>query len=65
MGGANSPMANVSTKINHCEVVLDAWGSSRTKPEVAEIKRLKKVIERLHEGDQNEVARSEFMATSK
>ena len=65
MGGADSPMANVSTKINHCGAVLDAWGSSRTKPEVAEIKRLKKVLERLHEGDQNEAARSEFMAASK
>ena len=45
--------------------VLDAWGSSRTKPEVAEIKRLKKVLERLHNGVQNEATRSEFLAASK
>ena len=38
MGGADSPMANVRAKINHCGAVLDAWGSSRTKPEVAEIR---------------------------
>ena len=65
MGGADSPMVDVSSKINHCGAILDAWGSTRTKPEVAEIKRLKKVLERLHEGDQNETTRSEFMAASK
>ena len=65
MGGADSPMVDVSSKINHCGAILDAWGSTRTKPEVAEIKRLKKVLERLHEGDQNEATRSEFMAASK
>ncbi|XP_030943673.1 uncharacterized protein LOC115968415 [Quercus lobata] len=64
-GGADSPMAIVSAKINHCGAVLDAWGSSRTKPEVAEIKRLKKVLERLHNGVQNEATRSEFLAASK
>ena len=65
MGGAGSPMATVSAKINHCGAALDAWGSSRTKPEVAEIKRLKKVLERLHNGVQNEATRSEFLAASK
>nr|XP_023924073.1 uncharacterized protein LOC112035482 [Quercus suber] len=36
-----------------------------TKPEVAEIKRLKKVLERLHKGDQNEATRSEYVTASK
>ena len=58
-------MVNVNTKIKHCGVDLHAWGSTRTNPEVAKIKRLKKVLERLNESDQNEATRSEFVATSK
>ena len=58
-------MVNVNTKIKHCGVDLHAWGSTRTNPEVAEIKRLKKVLERLNESDQNEATRYEFVAASK
>ena len=58
-------MARISTKINHCGADLYAWGSTRKKLKVDEIKRLKKVLERLHEGDQNEATRVEFVATSK
>ena len=65
VGCGESPMARISTKINHCGADLYAWGLTRTKPEVDEIKRLKKVLGRLHEGDQNEATRAEFMAASK
>ena len=58
-------MVSVSTKINHCGVDLYAWGSTRTNPEVADIKRLKKVLERLHEGDQNKATKFEFVLASK
>ena len=58
-------MVSVNTKIQQCGADLNAWGSTRTNPQVAEIKRLKKVLERLNESDQNEATRSEFMAASK
>ena len=61
----DSPMVSVYTKIKHCKAYLHAWGSTRTNPEVAEIKRLKKVLERLNESDQNEATRSEFVAANK
>ena len=44
MGCGDSPMVSVDTKIKHCGLDLHAWGSTRTNPEVAEIKRLKKCL---------------------
>ena len=65
VGCVGSPMASISSKIKCCGADLNSWGSSRTKPEVKEIKRLKKVLERLHEDDQSEATRTEFVAASK
>nr|XP_023915286.1 uncharacterized protein LOC112026812 [Quercus suber] len=48
MGGDVLPMVNVSTKINQCGAALSTWGSTRTKPEVAEIKRCDRVEECLN-----------------
>lgn len=65
MGGEASPIVNIRNKINHCRAALYVWGLNRTKPKVVEIKRLKKVLERLHKGDQNEATRSEYVIASK
>ena len=65
IGCETNTMVSVNTKIQHCGADLNARGSSRTNPQVAEIKRLKKVLERLNESDQNEATRSEFVAASK
>ena len=58
-------MVNTSNKILHCGVELKAWGSNRTNPRVAGIKRLKKLLERLNVCDQTEATRSGFVAASK
>lgn len=65
LGCGGSPMASINTQIKHCGADLHAWGLTGTNPQVAEIKRLKKVLERLNESDQNEATRSEFVAASK
>ena len=36
--GAASPMVDVSSKIIHCRAVLEAWGLTRTKPEVRKLR---------------------------
>ncbi|XP_075662942.1 uncharacterized protein LOC142632422 [Castanea sativa] len=65
MGCGGLSMASVNAKIKQCGDDLHAWGSSRTNPQVAEIKRLKKMLERLNESDQNVETRFDFVAASK
>ena len=43
----------------------NAWGSSKTKPETKEIKRLQKKLEVLNVEETTEDSRSEFLEVSK
>ncbi|XP_075665089.1 uncharacterized protein LOC142634697 [Castanea sativa] len=64
IGSGGPPLVNINNKRRHCGAELQAWGSNRTNPQVAEIKRPKKVLERLNESDQNEATRSDFVVAS-
>ena len=44
---------------------LNAWGSSKTKPETVEIKRLQKKLEVLNAKEMTEDSRREFLDVSK
>ena len=58
-------MVSTNNKILHCGAKLYAWGSTRTNPQVTEIKRLKKFLERLNVYDQTEATGYDFVAASK
>ena len=58
-------MVSTNNKILHCGAKLYAWGSTRTNPQVTEIKRLKKLLERLNVYDQTEATGYDFVAASK
>ena len=44
---------------------MNAWGSSKTKPETEEIKRLQKKLEVLNANEMIEESRREFLDVSK
>ena len=52
-------------QIQSCGVDLYAWGSSKTKPETEEIKRLQKRLELLNASEMTEESRNEFLLLSK
>lgn len=65
MESGGSLLVRTSNKIVNDGAKLQAWGSMKTNPQVAEIKRLQKLLERLNSNDQMEATRSEFVAASK
>ena len=65
-GGQGSlGLRGVMDRIQGCRVDLNAWGSSKTKPETKEIKRLQKKLEVLNVEEMIEDSRSEFLEVSK
>lgn len=64
-GGADSCLARVKDKIASCGVDLHAWGSSKTHPDIENIKRLQKQVEALSMGELTEESKEVFLATSK
>lgn len=48
MNNGGSLLANVRDKIKRCGVQLHVWGSNKTHPNLAEIKRLQQLVERLN-----------------
>ena len=64
-GRGNSSLSGVRDQIQVCGVELHAWGSSKTKFETEEIKRLQKKLEVMNECELIEESRSEFLHESK
>ena len=62
---AVSAMARVKERILTCGEELLAWGSSRTNPEIEEIKRLQKLVENLSICEPTEDTKDEFLEASK
>ncbi|KAK9998700.1 hypothetical protein SO802_018303 [Lithocarpus litseifolius] len=60
-GGDNSGLRGVRDHIKTCGVELYAWGSSKTKLEIEEIKRLQKKLELMNESELIEESRSDFL----
>ena len=63
-GGDSSGLKGVRDCIQTCGAELYAWGSSKTKPETEEIKRLQKKLELMNESELTEESRSEFLLVS-
>ena len=51
-------MSRVRDRIQGCGADLYAWGSSKTKPEIEEIKRLQKKLEVLNAKEMTDDSRS-------
>ncbi|KAL0009323.1 hypothetical protein SO802_010825 [Lithocarpus litseifolius] len=66
-GCGSSGLSGVRDQIQACGAELHAWGSSKTKPETKEIKRLqkKKKLEVMNESELTEDSRKEFLRVSK
>ena len=64
-GRGNSGLSGVRDQIQVCGVELHAWGSSKTKFETKEIKRLQKKLEVMNECELTEESKSEFLHESK
>ena len=67
-GCDNSGLSGVQDQIQACGVELHAWGSSKTKPKIEEIKRLhkkKKKMEVMNEWKLTKESISEFLRVSK
>ena len=64
-GGDNLSLRGVRDCIQTCRTELYAWGSSKTKPETEEIKRLQKKLELMNESELTEESRTEFLLVSK
>ena len=58
-------MSGIRDQIQICGVDLYAWGSSKTKPETEEIKRLQKKLELLNASEMIKESRNEFLLLSK
>ena len=64
-GGDSSSLRGVRDCIQTCGAELYAWGSSKTKLETKEIKRLQKKLELMNESELTEESKSEFLLVSK
>ncbi|KAL0009343.1 hypothetical protein SO802_010845 [Lithocarpus litseifolius] len=64
-GCGNSGLSGVRDQIQACGAKLHAWGSSKTKPETKEIKRLQIKLEVMNESELTEDSRKEFLRVSK
>ena len=64
-GCDNSGLSGVQDQIQACGVELHAWGSSKTKSEIEEIKRLQKKLEVMNECELTEESKIEFLCVSK
>ena len=65
LGGEEAGLGATVNKIKRCGADLLAWGSSKTAPNMDEIKHLTKKIKRMNEKELTEESREEFLATSK
>ena len=63
--GAGSAMSIIKDKIMNCGVDLLVWGSSKTKPNVDEIKRLQAVLESMNKREPSEETRVEYLEASR
>ena len=60
-----SAMSNIKDKIESCGSDLHAWGSSKTRPDVDEIKILQTLMENINKCEPFEESRVEFLEASK
>ena len=58
-------LSGLRDQIQSCGVDLYAWGSSKTKSETEEIKRLQKRLELLNASEMTKESRNEFLLLSK
>ena len=58
-------MNNIKEKIASSGADLQAWGSTRTQPEVEKIKRLQKKVEAHNKGELTEESKAKFLAISR
>ena len=63
--GAGLAMSSIKAKIENCGVDLHAWGSSKTKPDVDEIKRLQAMLESMKKREPSEEIRAEYLEASR
>ena len=63
--GAGLAMSSIKAKIENCGVDLHAWGSSKTKPDVDEIKRLQAMLENMNKREPSEEIRAEYLEASR
>ena len=63
--GAGLAMSSIKAKIENCGVDLHAWGSSKTKPDVDEIKRLQAMLESMNKREPSEEIRAEYLEASR
>ncbi|KAL0013777.1 hypothetical protein SO802_000846 [Lithocarpus litseifolius] len=64
-GRSGSAMAVIQEKIHECSAGFSAWGSSKTHPNIEEIKNLQKQIERLNYEELIVEKKAEFLEVSK
>ena len=64
-GHGSLGLSGLRDQIQSCGADLYAWGSSKTKPEIEEIKRLQKWLELLNASEMTEESRNEFLLLSK
>ena len=60
-----SALSSIKAKIENCGVDLHAWGSSKTKPDVDEIKRLQAVLQSMNKKEPSEETRAEYLEASR
>ena len=64
-GHGSLGLSGLRDQIQSCGADLYAWGSSKTKPEIEEIKRLQKWLELLNASEMTEESRNGFLLLSK
>ena len=63
-GYGSSGLSGLRDQIQICGADLYAWGSSKSKPEIKEIKRLQKKVELMNASEMIEESRNEFILLS-
>jgi len=63
--GGGSSLPNTSNRIESYGANLQAWGSSKTHPQIAKNKRMQKLLEVLNSSDPTKANIGEFLAASK
>ena len=63
-GYGSSGLSGLRDQIQICGADLYAWGSSKTKPEIEEIKRVQKKVELMNASEMTEESRNEFILLS-
>ena len=63
-GHGSLGLSGLRDQIQICGADMYAWGSSKTKPETKEIKRLQKKLELMNASEMTEESKNEFLLLS-